>query len=411
MSSAKWPGTEPDLVLRSARRDRLAAPIPVFRPQLPIAGRIIPYLQRLDQTRIYSNFGPLSREFEGRLAHTLRIGGEHVRATNSGTAGLIASILAAAGTATAEKPYAIVPSFSFVATSVAVERCGYNNYFADVDANTWALDPDMLLGHPVLDHAGIVVPVAPFGRPVAQAPWLAFRERTGIPVVIDAAAAFSVIERDPSAFIGPLPSVFSFHATKGFGIGEGGCVVSTDAELSENVGRALNFGFWGSRESVSPSSNGKMSEYHAAVGLAQLDCWPTTRAAMKGVAESYRTHFAGLGRRAAFFGPPEVDGGYALFLCNDLDETEAVQRSLAADDIEFRFWYGQGIHLHAHFSDAPRDDMSATKDLGGRLIGLPMAPDFRDQDIARVVEAIERAVRGISQRKPTSEMPISPLNG
>ena len=62
---------------------------------------------------------------------------------------------------------------------------------------------------------------------------------------------------------------FSLHATKGLATGEGGMVACTNAARIERIGQALNFGFSGSRESRSPSTNGKMSEYHAAVGLAE----------------------------------------------------------------------------------------------------------------------------------------------
>ena len=56
-----------------------------------------------------------------------------------------------------------------------------------------------------LRRIGLVVPVAPFGRPVAQAPWVEFRDRTGIPVVIDGAASFEGVEAAPDEFLGDVP--------------------------------------------------------------------------------------------------------------------------------------------------------------------------------------------------------------
>jgi len=86
-----------------------------------------------------------------------------------------------------------MPSFTFAATAIAAERCGFQPYLVDIDPTTWMVDPGPLANHPVLSQVGVVVVVAPFGRPVRQTPWVRFGERTGIPVIVDAAASFSCI--------------------------------------------------------------------------------------------------------------------------------------------------------------------------------------------------------------------------
>ncbi len=376
----------------SAASSVATEPIPVLKPLLPSTEELLPYLQRIDGSRVYSNFGPLSQEFERRIGEGLGFTDRCVATTTNCTSGLLAAILSIAHPVKPDRPFALLPSFSFAASAVALERSGYEVYFGEIDPTTWSLDPAALTHHPMLDKIGVVLPVAPFGRPLPHDSWFEFKERTGIPVVIDAAAAFSVVERDPTEFLGALPTVFSFHATKGFGIGEGGCVISTDTQLISAIKRTLNFGFWGSRESISTSLNGKMSEYHAAVGLARFDSWPKYRSAMEAVSMDYRRRFEQIGRADAFYGFPKIDGGYAIFLCSDLDESRAVQRSLAADGIEFRMWYGRGIQRHAHFAEAPSDNLDATEALCERLIGLPMAPDLTSVQRERVVRAIYRAV-------------------
>ena len=87
----------------------------------------------------------------------------------------------------------------------------------------------------------------------------------------------------------------SFHATKTFTTGEGGCVASTDTGMVEQAGYALNFGLSDSRDSVVPSLNGKLSEYHAAVGLAELEQWKAKQEATARVLELYRERFDRLG--------------------------------------------------------------------------------------------------------------------
>ena len=127
------------------------------------------------------------------------------------------------------------------------------------------------------EHIGLVIPVATFGRPVPQAPWHAFREKTGIPVVIDGGASFAGVANKADAFLGNIPVGLSLHATKCFATGEGGAVVSCDTDLVVRASQALNFGFLGSRDSRTASTNGKMSEYHAAVGRRTR--WLGTQAA------------------------------------------------------------------------------------------------------------------------------------
>ena len=154
---------------------------------------------------------------------------------------------------------------------------------------------------PILTRWAIVIPVAPFGRAVPQAAWLEFRERTGIPVVIDGAATFEAAAGQ-EGILGELPVAMSFHATKAFATGEGGCVASTETGVVEQIGQALNFGFSGSRDSATPSLNGKLSEYHAAVGLAELEEWDARQEATARVLDLYRETL----RQARPGGPPRL---------------------------------------------------------------------------------------------------------
>jgi dTDP-4-amino-4,6-dideoxygalactose transaminase len=366
-------------------------PVPVLRPQLPSSERLLPYLRRIDESRIYSNWGPLVGELESRLSQGWGLSAEATTSASSGTAALVGAILASAGRAATRSPFALLPALTFSATAVAVELCGYQPYLADVDRQTWMLDPEALTAHPALDRIGVVVPVAPFGRSVPQAPWLEFRERTGVPVVIDGSASFDRILEAPDAFLNEVPVVISFHATKSFAAGEGGCVVSTDTGLVALVAQALNYGFRVRRESEVPSLNGKMSEYHAAVGLAELDGWAAKIHALQDAAARYRARFEAVGVSGRLVTTPNVSACYVLVDCGNRGAAERVEEGLRRSGIDYRFWYGEGLHRQMQFAQAPSDDLSITDDLAPRLIGLPLAPDLGEQVVARVVEALGTA--------------------
>ena len=363
-----------------------------MRPQLPRAYDLLPYLHAIDTTRFYSNHGPLSVELGRRLAELFRLPANAVACTSSGTAAIAAAIFATAGRARLERPFALLPAFTFVATAAAVEQCGYRPYLADIDAKTWMLDPDRLAAYPLLGRIGLIVPIAPFGRPVPQQPWQEFARKTGIPVVIDGAAGIEACIATPDRTIGPLPVALSFHATKTFSTGEGGAVVTSDTALAARVLQTINFGFYGTRDSQMASFNGKMSEYHAAVGLAELDRLELKLAAFREVADHYRQLMCEAKLSDSFFGWPETSSNYALFLCRSSREAAAVEASLDHSGIDFRLWYGTGLHRHSYYRDAARGELSNTETLAPRLLGVPVAPDLDEGDIRRVVAAIANGV-------------------
>ena len=374
--------------------DQIEPTIPVLRPRLPSAEQLLPYLRRIDATRVYTSWGPLALELEERLCRRFSLPRGGVVSAGSGTSALTAAILIAAGRATGGRRLAIVPALTFVATAAAAESCGYTLRIADVDPATWQLDPERVAALSDLDEAGVVVPVAPFGRPVSQAAWLEFRERTGIPVVIDGAATFEAAASQPESILGELPVAMSFHATKAFATGEGGCVASTETGVVEQIGQALNFGFSGSRDSATPSLNGKLSEYHAAVGLAELDGWAAKRAQHEGVVALYVDAFASVGLSDRLVCAPAVGLSCILFQAGDVAESASVQRTLRAHGVDFRLWYGRGVHRHTYFARVARGRLDTADDLAARLIGLPVAPDLAPGEVKRVADAVSAGTSG-----------------
>jgi dTDP-4-amino-4,6-dideoxygalactose transaminase len=302
----------------------------------------------------------------------------------------VGAILATAGRATNDRPLAIVPALTFVATPLSAEQSGFRPYLVDVDADTWLVRAEALEHHPQLAQVGLVIPAAPFGRAVPQAQWLDFQRRTGIPVVIDGGASFEAVSADPAQFLGEIPVALSFHATKSFSTAEGGSVVTANRGLSPHVTQALNFGFFATRDCRAASTNGKMSEYHAAVGLAELDGWPQKRTALHRVAAAYRARLDAVGLGDRLVAAPSVASCYVLFTCAHATEADVLLRSLADANIESRLWYGQGLQQQPYYADVLRDDLPVTERIAPLAIALPVAPDLPDLSIDRVIAAVVR---------------------
>ena len=365
--------------------DRRVA-IPVYRAGLPPARFLAPYLERVDASHRYSNGGALARELERRLAE--RCGDAGIALASSGTAALEGAILAVAGPASPERPLALVPAYSFVATAIAAQRCGYTPHLLDVEAESWALDPAALIDHPLLKRVGIAIAVAPFGRPQAQSPWRRFEDATGVPVVIDAAAAIEGVFADPARYLGDIPVALSLQATKPLSTAEGGAIAWTDEGGLASARRALKFGFGDDRECVGPGTNGKLSEYHAAVGLASLDGWKDYRARSERVAARFGVLAATHGIESALAVWPMIASTYAIFRADSPTHARNTADALAARGIETRYWYGQGIHRHPYFRDLSRDVLAVTDALAPRLLGLPSFATLEDAQIDTIVSAI-----------------------
>lgn len=353
--------------------------VPVAKPRLPLATEILPYLRRIDQTRWYSNSGPLLEEFEARLA--AHAGGGSVAAVANATVGLTLALLASE---VAPGSLCMVPAWTFAATGHAIELAGLVPWIVDVDAKSWALEPDAAreLLRDAPGPVGAVMPVSPFGRPIDFAGWESFHEQTGIAVTIDAAAAFDSIR--PAN----VPAVVSLHATKVLGTGEGGFVISNDAAFCQELQKRANFGFWGSREASARSLNAKMSEYAAAVGLVGLDEWEATRSDFARVARRYGKAFPRLApvTLQEGFGERWVSSTVVVSVADS--GAGEVARVLSTKGIDTRRWWGGGLHRHAAFAECPRDRTANTERLAESVLGLPCWRDLPNDKIDAICELV-----------------------
>lgn len=355
--------------------------IPVMRPKLPAADRLSPYLRSIDASRIYSNYGPLVLSFEERLAAHYGLDRGTVVTVANATLGLAISLAI-------QQPkrgtLCIMPAWTFVASAHAARMAGLRPFFVDVDSSTWALDIAKVseeIAH-APSEVGAVMLVIPFGSPVDLTAWDSFRMRTGLAVVIDAAAAFDSLV--PVA----TPSVVSLNATKVLGTGEGGFIVSTNKSIESEIRMRANFGFEGSRHAQAAAFNAKLSEYNAAVGHAGLDEWPEIRAEWAAVAESYTAAIRGSNqvRLQPQFGESWVSSTCLVRFGEQV--TDRVEKALTENNIETRRWWGTGAHDHPATRSFPYATLSATHTLAQSTLGVPFYRDLGRVDIVRVAELV-----------------------
>ncbi|MFN0163415.1 MAG: DegT/DnrJ/EryC1/StrS family aminotransferase [Burkholderiales bacterium] len=366
-------------------------------PDMPDAAELLPWLRRIDANRWYTNFGPLAGELEARLRGVLQAGREkplHVTCVSNATAGIELAL-----TALGLRPGArvLVPALTFVATATAIVRAGFEPVVADVDAGTWTLTPAIAQAACAAMPIDAVLTVATFGVPHEIAEWDAFGACTKVPTLIDAAGAWGNQRSD-----GHTPVIFSLHATKSLGAGEGGLIASTDPDLVSRIRRASNFGINLDAEATTPvgqvaqsGTNAKLSEYHAAVGLANLLRW-NERAALR------RTLMADMrARLAAVPGlePVWQQGGADLvrsLLCFGVASSaqrEAIEVACARAGVATRRWYLPTLDRHPAFAACNRiGELPVAKQLDATLIGLPFHLHFSTSDMETVIAAVESGV-------------------
>lgn len=285
----------------------------IVRPLLPSADKLLPYLQRIDASRHYTNFGGLNSEFQERLE--VLFGAPCI--TGSSATSLITAVLMSY-----DLPHGslvAMPSWTFPATAAAVVSAGLNPYFVDVDH-------EGVIGK-ILYPVSAMIVVSPFGRPLDMTGFNGLE----IPVIIDAAAGFDAF----STVCKPQknPVIISTHATKSFGTGEGGFITCHDNDLLEKVRRITNFGFTPERNIEHTGLNAKLSEYHAAVGLAGIDGWGQKRKLLLEQTKKFGIDYA------------------------------ITQIPVSVSDYPDAKKGSYGVHTHPAYSKYPRNDLPVTEKL------------------------------------------------
>ena len=241
--------------------------IPLVRPSPPRLSCAVMELQSLEQSGIFSNFGPVNTRFEQEMLERF-FGGEGACTTVcNATIGLMLAIKETVGEQPAGQ-FALMPSFTFAATAHAALWCGLTPLLCDIHPTNWAADPaaeSELLAR----YAGkiaVVMPYATFGYPIDLEHYKKLAAQLGVPVVVDAAASLGTFDEHGhgfgSGFSGSV--VYSMHATKSFAVEEAGLIYSANPDRIAKLRAMCNFGFGEPRTATMAGLNGKLSEVRVA---------------------------------------------------------------------------------------------------------------------------------------------------
>jgi len=237
-------------------------PIYVCQPALPPLSEFTEYLKVIWGNKILTNNGDFHQQLEEELAKYLGV--KHISLFTNGTLALITALQALNITGEV-----ITTPFSFVATTHSLWWNNIKPVFADIEPETYNLDPQKIEAL-ITPHTTAIMPVHVYGNPCNVEAFQKIADTYGLKLIYDAAHAFGVKVNGESVLnFGDL-SILSFHATKVFNTIEGGAIISPNENVKKRIDFLKNFGFSGETTVVAPGINAKMNELQAAYGLLQL---------------------------------------------------------------------------------------------------------------------------------------------
>jgi dTDP-4-amino-4,6-dideoxygalactose transaminase len=254
---ANWP-----IQYYRRRESELSESIYVTKPFLPELGEFIPYLERIWDSKILTNGGPLHQELEQALCEYLGV--EHIALFANGTIALVTALEALRITGEV-----ITTPYSFVATAHSMLWNGITPVFVDILPDTLNLDPAKVEAA-ITPQTTAIMAVHCYGTPCNVEALQKIADNYNLKIIYDAAHAFAVRDAGGSVLRHGDLSVLSFHATKVFNTFEGGAIVCPDAKTKLRIDQLKNFGYVDEVTVVATGINGKMSEINAAMGLLQL---------------------------------------------------------------------------------------------------------------------------------------------
>jgi perosamine synthetase len=326
--------------------------------------------------------------FEGLFREHL--GTPHALATSSCT-GAMHLGLAALGIGSGDE--VILADTNWIASAAPITYVGARPVLVDVLPDTWCIDPHAAEAA-ITPRTKAIMAVHLYGNLCDMDALLAIGARHGIPVIEDAAEALGSAWGGQQAGTRGAFGVFSFHGSKTMTTGEGGMLVTSDADLFE---RALTLGNHGRARSETrqfwPSAIGfkyKLANIQAAIGCAQLERIQDLLAGKRRIFRTYQHSLADMPLRMNPEPTGTTNGFWMPTIVVDEDvsfDRDALLLAFAEEGIDGRVFFWP-LSLLPPFSGLPRGRVSHA--LYQRALNLPSYHDLEATDIERVCSAVRR---------------------
>ena len=355
--------------------------IPVTKPFLPPQQVYQTYLDGIWKRQWLTNMGPLASDLELRLKDTLKV--NHLLFVTNGTVAIQMAIKALE-----LQGEIITTPFSFVATtsSIVWENC--TPVFVDIDESSLNINASKIEAA-ITEHTSAILATHVYGNPCDVEKIEDIAKEHNLKIIYDAAHAFGVEVNGKSIFEYGDISTCSLHATKLYHSVEGGLIITKDSALLKKLAYMRNFGFDGPESFAELGLNGKNSEYHAAMGLANLKYIDQICRKRKELTERYDDKLKNLHARRPVWHPASennyayypivFDSEKLMLKCIDL---------LKLNEVFTRRYFFPSLAKSLPY--VKHQELPVTEDIAQRVLCLPLYYDLTLEEVDLICRLILR---------------------
>lgn len=356
--------------------------IPVTKPFLPPRAEYEQYLSGIWDRDWLTNMGPLANDLELKLKAFLKV--KHLLYVSNGTIALQMAIKALG-----LQGEIITTPFSFVATTSSIAWEGCTPIFVDIDPKSLNLDATKIESA-ITDKTVAILATHVYGNPCDVDAIQKIADKHDLRIIYDGAHAFGVQLNDQSIFNCGDISICSLHATKLYHSTEGGLIITKNPELLKKLAYMRNFGFNGPEAFAELGINGKNSEFHAAMGLANMKYLPDIHEKRKQLTERYH-HMLRRARASIPKWHSKATLNYAYYPIVFESEQLAMKcfNSLKKREIFARRYFYPSLAKVLPY--LPPKEMPVTEDIAKRVLCLPLYYGLSLEEVDMISRIILRA--------------------
>lgn len=354
----------------------------VTKSYLPERAKLDQYIDKIYASGWLTNRGCLLRELEQRLAKFLGV--RHLILVANGSLALQVAYKALELTGEV-----ITTPFSFAATTSTLAWEGLTPVFADIDQQSFNIDPKQIVKK-ISNKTSAIVPVHVFGNPCKVLEIAKIAKENNLKVIYDAAHAFDVHCNGGNVLNYGDISTLSFHATKLFHTIEGGAIITSDDVVANKVRNLINFGITGPTTIESLGTNAKMNEFEAAMGLCVLDDIEKIKAERRTIWLYYKKRLESYVVFQSIDEKINYNYSYVPILLENEAQLLIVEQKLKENEIIPRRYFYPSLDTLDYVT--PVQFMPTSRDIASRILCLPTYSGLTVTELDKIIDIVLTAI-------------------
>ncbi len=357
--------------------------IALNKPLTPDLTKLTKYLEQVNESGWYTNFGPLHQQLTQRLEEYLGV--ENLLLVSNGTLAIQVACKAL------NVKSAITTPFSFVATTSSLLWQSVDTAFCDIDPDTYNISPEAIdKALQQTEHYDAIVATHVYGNPCDVTNIQNVADKHNKKVIYDAAHAFDVKVDGQSVLNFGDASTLSFHATKVFHTAEGGAIIFKNKADFDKAKQLINFGIQSDGSLGEPGINAKLNEYQCAVGLTLLDHMAEVVKHRAELFSLYRSELKDFVEFPKWHAQASLNGAYMPIYIADINLQERLLEALTHNNIQSRRYFTPSLDIA--YSEQKNFGCAHSNSLAGGVICLPLHAHMSLDDVTFISKIIRKAV-------------------